>query len=67
MAGGWMRDSFDVIVVGAGYVGSCAAYHLSKAGLKTAMIDRGLFAAAASRANFGNVQIMGWKWKKALK
>ncbi len=61
-----MRDSFDVIVVGAGYVGSCAAYHLSKAGLKTAMIDRGLFAAAASRANFGNVQIMGMEMEKSV-
>ncbi len=55
-----MRDSFDVIVVGAGYVGSCAAYHLSKAGLKTAMIDRGLFAAAASRANFGKCPDHGY-------
>lgn len=52
-----MENQFDVIVVGAGYVGSCVAYHLSTAGLKTALFDRGLFAATASRANFGNIQI----------
>ncbi len=52
-----MPNHFDAIVVGAGYIGSSAAYHLSKAGLKTAIFDLGSMAAGASRANYGNIQI----------
>jgi glycine/D-amino acid oxidase-like deaminating enzyme len=48
---------FDAVVIGAGYIGSSVAYHLSKAGLKTAIIDQGAIAAGASRANYGNIQI----------
>lgn len=52
-----MNNIFDAIVVGAGYIGSSIAYHLSKAGLKTALFDQGPFAAGASRANYGNIQV----------
>ena len=52
-----MNQNFDAIVVGAGYIGSSVAYHLSKAGLKTAIFDQGSIAAGASRANYGNIQI----------
>lgn len=52
-----MSHSFDAIVIGAGYIGSSVAYHLSKAGLKTAIFDQGPIAACASRANYGNIQI----------
>lgn len=52
-----MHKHFDAIVVGAGYIGSSAVYHLSKAGLKTAIFDQGSMAAGASRANYGNIQI----------
>ena len=52
-----MTNNFDAIVVGAGYIGSSVAYHLSKAGLKTAIFDQGGIAAGASRANYGNIQI----------
>ena len=52
-----MTKKFDAIVVGAGYIGSSVAYHLSKAGLKTAIIDQGGIAGGASRANYGNIQI----------
>jgi glycine/D-amino acid oxidase-like deaminating enzyme len=52
-----MNQNFDAIVIGAGYIGSSVAYHLSKAGLKTAIFDQGAIAASASRANFGNIQI----------
>lgn len=51
------QQNYDAIVVGAGYIGCSAAYHLSKAGLKVALFDRGGVAAGASRANYGNVQI----------
>ena len=52
-----MTGTFDVVVVGAGYVGVSAAYHLSRSGLRVALVDRGRFAAAASRGNYGNIQI----------
>ncbi len=52
-----MNNTFDAIVVGAGYIGSSIAYQLSKAGLKTALFDQGPFAAGASRANYGNIQV----------
>ncbi|NPV55293.1 MAG: FAD-binding oxidoreductase [Anaerolineae bacterium] len=52
-----MAGSFDAVVVGAGYIGVSVAYHLSKVGLSVALIDRGKFAAAASRGNYGNIQI----------
>lgn len=52
-----MDRHFDAIVVGAGYIGSSVAYHLSRAGLKTAIFDQGSIAAGASRANYGNIQI----------
>src|SRR5665648_517870 len=52
-----MNNTFDAIIVGAGYIGSSIAYHLSKADLKTALFDQGPFAAGASRANYGNIQV----------
>lgn len=35
-----MNKEFDVIIVGAGPAGSSAAYHLARAGLKVAMVDK---------------------------
>lgn len=61
-----MDANFDVIIVGAGYVGCCAAYHLCTSGLRTALFDRGSWGAAASRGNFGNVQIMGMEMEKSV-
>ncbi len=52
-----MPNTFDVIVVGAGYIGSSVAYQLCAQGLKAALLDRGSMAAGASRANYGNIQI----------
>ena len=43
-----MGNTFDVIVVGAGYIGSSAAYHMCAAGLRTALFDLGSMAAGAS-------------------
>lgn len=47
----------DAVVIGAGYIGSAISYYLTKAGLKTALLDQGGLAAGASRANYGNIQI----------
>lgn len=49
--------TYDAVVVGAGYIGCAVSYYLTKAGLKTALIDRGRLAAGASRANYGNIQV----------
>lgn len=35
-----MRNGSDVIVVGAGIVGSSAAYHLAKAGVKVTLVEQ---------------------------
>ena len=52
-----MNKTYDVVIIGAGYIGCAAAYYLSKAGLKTALIDQGEVASGASRANYGNIQV----------
>jgi glycine/D-amino acid oxidase-like deaminating enzyme len=52
-----MKYSYDVIVVGAGYIGCSVAYHLAGAGLKAALVDQGGVGAGASRANYGNIQV----------
>lgn len=47
---------FDVVIVGAGVIGCSIAYHLSAAGLKTALLEREQVGAGASGANMGMVQ-----------
>jgi len=49
-------NQFDVVVVGAGVIGCSIAYHLSAAGLKTALLDREQVGAGASGSNLGMVQ-----------
>lgn len=60
-----MHETFDVVIVGAGYIGVSVAYHLCAAGLKTALLDSGPVAAGASRANFGNIQIQDMELGKS--
>jgi sarcosine oxidase, subunit beta len=50
------HQTYDVVVVGAGVIGCSIAYHLSAAGLKTALLDREQVGTGASGANFGMVQ-----------
>lgn len=50
-------DTYDTVVVGAGYVGVAAAYYLARAGLRTALLDRKGIGRGASGANYGNVQV----------
>ncbi len=45
----------DVLVIGTGIIGSFAAYHLARAGLRVAMADRGGLAPGTSRASDGNL------------
>jgi sarcosine oxidase, subunit beta len=51
-----MSNTFDAVVVGAGVIGCSIAYHLTQAGLRTALIDQKSIGAGASGANFGMVQ-----------
>ncbi len=50
------KNTFDVIIVGAGVIGCSIAYHLTKAGFKVALIEQKHVGAGASGANFGMVQ-----------
>ncbi|MEL7610410.1 MAG: FAD-dependent oxidoreductase [Bacillota bacterium] len=52
-----MQNKFDCIVVGGGYFGCSIAYHISRAGKKTALIEQKEIASGASGANFGCVQV----------
>ncbi|HWL27381.1 MAG TPA: FAD-dependent oxidoreductase [Burkholderiaceae bacterium] len=54
-----MAADNDVIVVGAGLVGSAVAYGLLRQGLRVAMLDEGDVAFRASRGNFGLVWVQG--------
>jgi sarcosine oxidase subunit beta len=50
-------QSWDAVVVGGGLIGSAAAYHLAKAGVRTLLVEQGDLASGASGANFGNIQV----------
>ena len=41
-------NSFDVIVIGAGIIGSSVSYYLTKAGYSVALIDKGDIANGTS-------------------
>jgi glycine/D-amino acid oxidase-like deaminating enzyme len=58
--------SYDVIVVGAGYIGCSAAYYLAQSGLRTLLIDKGGIGAGASRANYGNIQVQDAELEHSL-
>src|ERR1700687_127714 len=53
-AAAWDRldgSSFDLLVIGAGIVGSRVAYEAAGAGLKVALVDAGDFGGATSSAS----------------
>ncbi len=58
--------TYDAIVIGAGYIGCSVAYHLTNAGLTTALLDQGGIAAGASRANYGNIQVQDAELEHSL-
>lgn len=52
-----MTKTYDAVVVGAGYIGCAAGYHLAAAGLRTVLLDKGDVGSGASLNNYGNIQI----------
>ena len=53
------RDGYDVVVIGAGLVGSAVAYGLARAGQRVAVLDEEDATYRASRGNFGLVWVQG--------
>ncbi|QHC23575.1 NAD(P)/FAD-dependent oxidoreductase [Streptomyces sp. GS7] len=51
------RNSADVIVVGAGMVGSACAYYAARSGLRVAVLDRGPVAGGTTGAGEGNLLV----------
>jgi D-amino-acid dehydrogenase len=49
-----MTDTYDVVVVGGGILGAAVGYHLSRAGLRTVLVNRG-DKGGATRAGAGIV------------
>jgi len=43
-----MQKEYDVVVIGAGAIGTSVAYHLSKEGYRTALMERGDIASGSS-------------------
>ncbi|KQM18457.1 NAD(P)/FAD-dependent oxidoreductase [Novosphingobium sp. Leaf2] len=48
-------SQFDILIVGGGLVGSAAAWHLARLGLKVLLIERGHLNAGASGQNAGSL------------
>src|SRR5579859_2889416 len=53
-----MRRSVDVVVVGAGIVGSACALELAKAGMRVAVIERDAIGSGATAAGMGHIVVM---------
>jgi glycine oxidase len=53
------KELYDAVVVGAGIVGCSVSYHLAKAGLKVALLDKGAVAGEASQAAAGMLAPLG--------
>ena len=54
-----MERSADVVVIGAGIVGSATAYYLARRGIRAVVVDRGAVAGEQSRKNWGFVRQQG--------
>jgi D-hydroxyproline dehydrogenase subunit beta len=64
-----MRESFDLIVVGAGIVGIAHAYTAARQGLRVAVVERDHRCVGASIRNFGFITVTGQPagdtWRRA--
>ena len=58
-----MDEKMDVIVVGAGIVGTSVAYHLSLEGLKVCLMDREAVGSGASAHGHGLLSVVGRDFK----
>jgi glycine/D-amino acid oxidase-like deaminating enzyme len=54
-----METDADVVIVGAGIVGSATAYYLSRRGVRVVVVDRGAVPGEQSRKNWGFVRQQG--------
>ncbi|GAB2483344.1 TIGR03364 family FAD-dependent oxidoreductase [Comamonas humi] len=63
------RDSFDLIVVGAGIVGLAHAYTAAQRGLRVCVVERDAACVGASIRNFGFITVTGQgsgdTWRRA--
>jgi sarcosine oxidase subunit beta len=50
-------QSFDVIIIGGGFLGVSTAYQLSKAGVRTLLLDKGDIGSGTSGACSGRAQV----------
>lgn len=48
-----LPESADVVVIGGGGVGVCAAYYLARRGVKVALVEKGRIGAEQSSRNWG--------------
>ncbi|HEX9858381.1 MAG TPA: FAD-binding oxidoreductase [Paracoccaceae bacterium] len=48
-----LPEAADVVVIGGGIVGVCAAYYLARRGVKVALIEKGRIGAEQSSRNWG--------------
>ena len=63
------RNSFDLIVVGAGIVGLAHAYTAARRGLRVCVVERDAACVGASIRNFGFITVTGQgagdTWRRA--
>lgn len=68
---GFARNSYDLVVVGAGIVGLAAAWAGVQRGMKVAVLERNAAAIGASIRNFGFVTVTGQRagahWRRAMR
>ncbi len=53
-----MKQSYDIIIVGAGIVGAACAMECAKAGLRTLVLDRGPISGGTTAAGMGHLVVM---------
>ena len=58
---------YDVIVIGGGYVGTSIGYYLSKAGIKTLLLEEEEIGVKASGGNYGCIQVQDANLGDSLK
>ena len=50
----------DVLIIGGGIAGTCAAFYLAQHGRKVTLLERGEIASEASGVNAGGLGGIGW-------